>query len=39
MIKRTCPNCGEVRYSADTATDWVCEKCGALIKKELSKPA
>ncbi len=38
MVKRKCPKCGLVRCSADTR-DWICEKCGAVIGKELSKPA
>jgi tRNA(Ile2) C34 agmatinyltransferase TiaS len=31
MQVRTCPNCGATWHSADTATDWTCAKCGAII--------
>ncbi len=31
MQARTCPNCGLVRYSADTFFPWTCESCGATV--------
>ena len=33
MIKRTCPACGTVNYSADSLRDWICCQCGARIKR------
>jgi len=35
MNTRTCPKCGEVWYSADTITTWVCSSCGSKIKPYL----
>lgn len=32
MTKRTCPECGNIRYSANTG-DWTCE-CGAKVTEE-----
>jgi ribosomal protein L37AE/L43A len=37
MICRQCPNCGEVRYSANTL-DWECSECGAVLTDEHNKP-
>ena len=37
MICRQCPNCGEVRYSANTL-DWECSECGAVLTDENNKP-
>ena len=31
MQERTCPECGEKSYSADTVTTQRCPKCGALV--------
>ena len=33
MIKRTCPACGTVNYSADSLRDWSCCQCGERIKR------
>jgi len=37
MVARKCPNCGIIRYSANTK-DWVCEQCGNVVsaKDEIS---
>lgn len=36
MIKRTCPGCGETRYSADDSGEWTCE-CGKKLTAELNE--
>lgn len=33
MEVRTCSRCGQVWYSADTVTVWVCSRCGAKIPR------
>ena len=37
MIKRTCPACGTVNYSADSLRDWSCCKCGAKVPRPANK--
>lgn len=34
MIKRKCPECGEVLYSADTTPQpWTCPLCGGIVSE------
>ncbi len=37
MVKRVCPNCGRVRYSAIAEKSWLC-KCGHVLSTKLNMP-
>ena len=39
MIMRRCQVCGSEWFSADETGDWICDKCGAIIGKELNEKA
>lgn len=38
MIKRVCPLCGRIWYSAAEQDDWTCDSCGHNLTPEMNKP-
>ena len=38
MIKRVCPLCGRIWYSAAEHEDWTCDSCGHNLTPEMNKP-
>lgn len=38
MIKRVCPLCGRIWYSAAEQDDWTCDTCGHNLTPEMNKP-
>ena len=38
MIKRVCPLCGRVWYSAAEDENWTCDSCGHNLTPEMNEP-
>ena len=38
MIKRVCPLCGRIWYSAAEQDEWTCDSCGHNLTPEMNKP-
>ena len=37
MIKRTCPLCGKIWYSAVEQDSWNCQNCGFLLTPDMNE--
>ena len=38
MIKRVCPLCGRIWYSAAEQDEWTCDSCGHNLTPEMNEP-